>query len=127
MTHVSHPIIQRIAIIKSWNSTWFSNDKKKYRDALYVDYLIRTFLEKKLKGYMVDRIIIDRKKDEIIVRLGTSRPGFILGKEGDGIKKLVASVRKYLKQKKVAYVIYYILKYQKLNILKQVQRSLQSK
>jgi small subunit ribosomal protein S3 len=97
MTHTVHPYSHRLGILRDWKSRWFS-PKGKYAEFLKGDILIRKFLEKKLKGFFVADIEIERSEKALRVIISTSRPGMIIGRAGDGATKLREDVQKLLKK-----------------------------
>ncbi|MDD9868160.1 MAG: 30S ribosomal protein S3 [Candidatus Campbellbacteria bacterium] len=103
MTHNVHPYIHRLGIIKDWKSSWFINDAKKYREALRCDHVIRKFLEKRLKGMLVDDVFIEHKRKAIAITIKTARPGLLIGKSGAGIETLKKEIEKVVKKAKVEY------------------------
>jgi len=88
MSHVVHPYSHRLGIIRDWKSRWFGTDKKKYRDFLKADLIIRENLTEKLRGFYVSSIEMERSEKTLRVIIKTSRPGMIIGKSGDGAVKL---------------------------------------
>lgn len=88
MTHIAHPYIQRVGIVRDWKSRWFSADPKRYREYLRTDKAVRTFLEKRLRGMYVAEIDIERGDKLVRVILRTSRPGMVIGRSGEGAVKL---------------------------------------
>ena len=100
MSKIVHPYAHRLVTLRGWRSRWFATGQK-YRDFLKNDILIREFLEKKLKGKYVSSIEFERdqKSTKIIIR--TSRPGFIIGKSGDGTAILTKAVIKEMKRKNI--------------------------
>lgn len=65
------------------------------------DVVIRRYLEKKLKGFFIADIEIERSQKALRIVLSTSRPGMIIGRAGDGSQKLLADVKKLLEKKKL--------------------------
>lgn len=100
MTHTVHPYSHRLGTLRDWKSRWFS-PKGKYQAALKGDVLMREYLEKKLKGFFVADIEIERSEKAIRVILSTSRPGMIIGRQGDGAEKLRAELKKLLDKHKL--------------------------
>ena len=96
MSHKVHPIGYRLGINVNWNSRWF--DAKEYPQKLSQDIAIREFLTKKLRGAGVERIEIERTKNQISVIIHSSRPGIIIGRAGVGAeglnKDIVRVIRK---------------------------------
>jgi len=86
MTHRVHPKVFRIKGIEDWSSQWFS--RKKYRDFLEQDYIIREFIKKQLKSAAVDEVIVKRSANSIQIVIKAGRPGIIIGRGGTGIQDL---------------------------------------
>lgn len=86
MSKVVHPYAHRLVTLRDWKSRWFSD--KKYKDLLASDVVIREFLAKKLRGFYVSRVEIERDVKFTKVMVYTSRPGMIIGRGGDGATKL---------------------------------------
>lgn len=100
MTHTVHPYSHRLGILRDWKSRWFS-PKGKYKYALRGDILIREYLEKKLKGYFVSLIEIERSEKAIRVIISSSRPGMIIGRQGDGAEVLRKEIKALLEKHKL--------------------------
>ena len=100
MSHTVHPYSHRLGILRDWKSRWFST-KDKYKKNLRGDVLIRGYLEKKLKGFFVADIEIERGEKMLRVIVSTSRPGMIIGRQGDGADKLRADIKKLLIKEKL--------------------------
>ena len=101
MTHVAHPYVQRIGIVRDWRSRWFSANPKLYREYLRADTSVRKFLEKRLKGMYVAGTDIEIGNKVIRVIIRTSRPGLIIGRSGEGAQKLRKEVTQILKTLKL--------------------------
>ncbi len=87
MSHTVHPYSHRLGIIRDWKSRWFGA-KNKYKEYLRGDLVVREFLEKKLRGLYVSVIEIERNEKMIRIIVETSRPGMIIGRQGEGAGKL---------------------------------------
>ena len=87
MTHVVHPYSHRLGIIRDWKSRWFGT-KSSYVDSLKGDIVIRDFLKKRMRGYFVGNVDIEREEKAIRVIIETSRPGMVIGRKGEGSTKL---------------------------------------
>ncbi len=88
-----HPNVFRIGVIRGWDGVWFAN-KKNFKDLLSEDVGIRAFLRKRLKDALVDRIEIERSRQEIRLILHSAKPGIIIGRGGSGIEDLTKVLRK---------------------------------
>src|SRR3989338_5726458 len=97
MTHRVHPYSHRLGVLRDWKSRWFAA-KGKYKTHLKGDVLIREYLEKKLHGFYVADIEIERSAKALRVIVSTSRPGMIIGRQGDGTETLRNSIRKLLEK-----------------------------
>lgn len=93
-----NPVNFRTGVLYGWKSKWFN--KRKYREYLREDILLREKLTELLKEAGVEKIEIDRSGEQVILSIHSSRPGVIIGRQGDGIEKLKEQVSKILKGKK---------------------------
>ena len=100
MTHTVHPYSHRLGILRDWKSRWFS-PKATYKTYLRGDVLIREYLEKKLKGFFIADIEIERSAKALRVILSSSRPGMIIGRQGDGAEALRQELKKLLEKHKL--------------------------
>ena len=100
MSHVVHPYSHRLGIIKDWKSRWFGA-RGKYREYLRGDILIREFLAKKLRGFYVSLVEIERSEKTWRIIIKTSRPGMIIGRSGEGSVKLKNDILELLRKSKI--------------------------
>jgi small subunit ribosomal protein S3 len=82
-----------LIILRDWKSRWFA-DPKKYVAYLKGDVLIREYLTKKLRGNYVSTIEIERSRKATRFIIKTSRPGLIIGRNGEGATKLKEDILK---------------------------------
>ncbi|MFA5936432.1 MAG: 30S ribosomal protein S3 [Candidatus Paceibacterota bacterium] len=101
MSKIVHPYAHRLIILRDWKSRWFA-DPKKYCDYLKGDVLIREYLEKKLRTMYVSSIEIDRNQKTTRFIIKTSRPGLIIGRNGEGATKLKEDILKKISKLKLA-------------------------
>lgn len=87
MGHKSHPYIQRVGLIKTWQSRWYAN-KKEFAGLLHEDIKIRKYIKKTLIGAAVSCVEIERAGGRIRVIIHTARPGIIIGRKGADIDRL---------------------------------------
>jgi small subunit ribosomal protein S3 len=97
MSKTVHPYAHRLVILRDWKSRWFA-DSHKYRDYLRGDVLLREYLEKKLRGMYISSIEIERSRKATRLILKTSRPGLIIGRNGEGATKLKSDVLKKIEK-----------------------------
>jgi small subunit ribosomal protein S3 len=100
MSKVVHPYAHRLVTLRDWKSRWFAD--KKYKDLLKSDVVIREFLAKKLRGFYVSRIEIERNVKVTKVIVHTSRPGMIIGRSGEGAAKLKSDLVSAMNKHKIA-------------------------
>ena len=97
MSHSVHPYAHRLGLIRDWQSRWFG-PRGAYREYLRGDILIREFLAKRLRGLSVDRVEIERGANFYRVIIKTSRPGLVIGRNGEGAAKLKDEVLALLRK-----------------------------
>ncbi len=99
MSKIVHPYAHRLVILRDWKSRWFAD--KKYKNLLESDVVIREFLEKKLRGFYLSRIEIERNVKSTKVMVYTSRPGMIIGRSGEGATKLKNELMSKMRKRKL--------------------------
>jgi small subunit ribosomal protein S3 len=82
-----NPIGLRLGINRTWDSRWYA-DSRNYGRLMSDDMQIRTYLEKKLSGAGISKIVIERPAKKPRVTLYSARPGLIIGKKGADIEVL---------------------------------------
>lgn len=97
MSHIVHPYSHRLGITRDWKSRWFGTHKK-YRSFLKCDISLREFLAEKLRGFYVSGIETERSEKILKIIIETSRPGMIIGRNGEGAIKLKNEIIKLLKK-----------------------------
>ncbi len=87
-----NPIAFRTGVTRGWGSRWYAS-KKDFPELLVEDRKIRDFITKhpKKTDYRkagIDRIEIERTRDEVRVMIFVARPGLIIGKKGTEVEVL---------------------------------------
>ena len=86
-----NPVGFRTAIMIPHKSRWYAS-KKEFSGLLLEDFKIRNFIKKHpKKNYAqagIDRIEIERTRDEVKIVLYVARPGLIIGKKGQDVEIL---------------------------------------
>jgi len=100
MSKIVHPYAHRLIILRDWKSRWFA-DPKKYVAYLKGDVLIRQYLEKKLRGMYISSIEIERSRKATRFIIKTSRPGLLIGRNGEGATKLKEEILKKMDKLKL--------------------------
>ena len=86
-----NPISNRLGIIKGWDSNWYGGIN--YASKLVEDTKIREYLNARLAKASLSKIIIERTLKLITVTVNTARPGIIIGKGGEALKKTATKAR----------------------------------
>ena len=81
-----NPIAFRTGVTRGWGSRWYAS-KKEFAGLLVEDRKLRNFILKHPKKTQyrnagIDRIEIERTRDEVRVMMYVARPGLIIGKKG---------------------------------------------
>src|SRR3989344_8013783 len=100
MSHVVHPYSHRLGILRDWKSRWFAFGDK-YKEMLKGDVLLRGYLIKRLRGYYVSEINIERSPKLLRVVVKTSRPGMVIGRSGEGSTKLRLDIIAFFRRAKL--------------------------
>ncbi len=86
MGQKTHPIGFRVGVNKDWKSRWFFG--MKFAEPLKVDVNIRKYLRSEFKDAWISRIEVERTVETIRVIIETARPGMVIGKGGEEVKKI---------------------------------------
>lgn len=92
MSHRVHPKAYRLRETSDWDSQW--RFKKSIPQYLKEDFVIREFLEEKLKDSGVQNIEIERFPGKVNIIINTAKPGFIIGRGGKGAEELKKGLEK---------------------------------
>lgn len=87
-----NPIGFRTGIMIGWKSRWYAS-KQEFSNLLIEDFKIRDFIKNhptktQYRSAGIDRIEIERTRDEVKVILFVARPGLIIGKRGQEVELL---------------------------------------
>ena len=88
-----NPVSYRTGVMLGWKSRWFAS-KQDFADLLVEDQKIRNFVKHKKDGQgrvkypAIDKIEIERTRDEVKVVLHSARPGIIIGRKGQEVELL---------------------------------------
>src|SRR5271167_610321 len=90
-----NPIGFRLAVNRDWASKWYANSKH-FATTLNEDIKVRDYLRKKLAHASVGKITIERPAKNARITIHSARPGVVIGKKGEDIETLRASLRKMM-------------------------------
>jgi len=97
MGQKTNPIGARLGIIRGWESNWYGN-KKDYAGKLIEDNKIRNYLNARINNRNnkggISKIVIERTLNKLIVTVHTSKPGYIIGKEGREVDSIKEELKK---------------------------------
>ncbi len=117
-----HPVGMRLGINESWHGRWFAEGAQ-YRQQLHQDLAVRSLLEgvhskggapyteavRKLRTEMpegvlknragVSRIEIERFPGKIRIAIHTAKPGVLIGRKGESVKKIRAALETLIGKK----------------------------
>lgn len=87
-----NPIGFRTGIVMGWKSRWYAS-KKEFAELLVEDQKIRNFIKNHptkpaYREAGIDRIEIERTRDEVRLHVFVAKPGLIIGKKGTEIEVL---------------------------------------
>lgn len=87
-----NPIGFRTGVMIGWKSRWFAS-KQEFANLLVEDAKIRNFIKNhpqrtQYRNAGIDRIEIERTRDEVKVIMHVARPGLIIGKKGQEVELL---------------------------------------
>ena len=85
----------RVGVIKDWDSRWYAKNKL-VGDLLVEDKKIRDYLKKTLYSAGIPKIEIERDNAKVRIYLHCARPGVVIGKGGEEIKKIEAKLVKMI-------------------------------
>lgn len=94
-----HPIGFRLKINRDWDARWFAKGTR-YSELLAEDFAIRRYIKKEGEKAGVSRIEIERYPNQLQVTIHTARPGILIGRKGEAVKKIRTGLEE-LTQKKV--------------------------
>lgn len=82
-----HPVGMRLKINRDWSARWYAEGER-YTELLQEDFEIRRFIEKELDRAGVSEVEIERYPNQVQVTIFTARPGIVIGRKGESVKKL---------------------------------------
>jgi len=83
-----NPIGFRLGIVHDWESKWFAEKDRQYREQLHEDLDIRELIHRELPRAGISRIEIQRAVNRVDVTIHTAKPGVVIGKQGANVERL---------------------------------------
>jgi small subunit ribosomal protein S3 len=87
-----HPNGFRLKVIRDWNARWFAEGRK-YSELLREDFAVRSLVHKEMPQASISKIEIERFPNQVQVIVWTAKPGVVIGRKGESVKKLRNSLR----------------------------------
>jgi small subunit ribosomal protein S3 len=94
MGQKTHPIGFRVGVNKDWKSRWFFG--KKFSKPLEEDINIRKYLNSEFKEAWIANIEVERTAETVRVIIETARPGMVIGKGGEEVKRIRSKLNEML-------------------------------
>jgi small subunit ribosomal protein S3 len=82
-----HPIGFRLGINQPWAGRWFAEGAE-YSTQLHQDIIIRKMVQKEAEKAGISKIEIERFPGKVKVAINTAKPGILIGRKGDSVKKI---------------------------------------
>lgn len=86
MGQKTHPIGNRLGIIRGWESNWFGGREMPVK--IHEDERIRDYLRARIAKGGIAQIVIERTLNRITITIHTSRPGIVIGKQGGEVDRI---------------------------------------
>jgi small subunit ribosomal protein S3 len=93
-----HPTGFRLKINKTWVGRWYAEGEN-YVNQLHQDFAIRELIQKEAQRAGVSRIEVERFPGKVKVTVHTAKPGILIGRKGENVKKLRASLEELVGKK----------------------------
>ena len=85
----------RVGVIYDWSARWYA-DKKSFANYIVEDFKLREMLKEKYYAAGISRIDIDRTQNQVTIRIFTSKPGVIIGRNAATIDQLRKDITEFL-------------------------------
>jgi small subunit ribosomal protein S3 len=82
-----NPIGFRLKITRDWDARWYA-EKGRYTELLQEDFAIRRYINREADRAGISRLEIERYPNQLLVTIHTARPGILIGRKGEAVKKM---------------------------------------
>ena len=93
-----HPIGFRLGINKTWEGRWFAEGKD-YVNQLHQDFALRDLVRNEAPRAGVSRVDIERFPGKVKIIVHTAKPGVLIGRKGENVKKMRVSLEEMVGKK----------------------------
>jgi small subunit ribosomal protein S3 len=93
-----HPIGFRLKINKTWEGRWYAEGED-YVNQLHQDFALRDLVRNEAPKAGVSRIEIERFPGKVKIVVHTAKPGILIGRKGENVKKIRTSLESVVGKK----------------------------
>jgi small subunit ribosomal protein S3 len=93
-----HPIGFRLGVNKTWEGRWYAEGKD-YVTQLHQDFALRELVRNEAPRAGVSRVDIERFPGKVKVIVHTAKPGVLIGRKGENVKKMRTSLEEMVGKK----------------------------
>jgi len=93
-----HPIGFRLGVHQPWEGSWFA-DGAEYTDQLHQDFAIRKLIFASADKAGIAKVEIERYPGKVKVIVHTAKPGILIGRKGETVKKVRTDLEALTKKK----------------------------
>ncbi len=93
-----HPIGFRLGVHQPWEGRWYAEGTE-YADQLHMDFEIRKLIFKLAEKAGVAKVEIERFPGKVKVIVHTAKPGILIGRKGEAVKKIRQDLEALTKKK----------------------------
>jgi small subunit ribosomal protein S3 len=93
-----HPIGFRLKINKTWEGRWYAEGGD-YVQNLHQDFALRELVRNEASKAGVSRIDIERFPGKVKIVVNTAKPGILIGRKGENVKKIRQSLESIVGKK----------------------------
>lgn len=93
-----HPIGFRLKINKTWEGRWYAEGEE-YVEQLHQDIALRKVVREEAPRAGVSRIEIERFPGKVKIFVHTAKPGILIGRKGENVKRLRAKLESLVGKK----------------------------
>jgi small subunit ribosomal protein S3 len=93
-----HPIGFRLKINKTWEGRWYAEGRD-YVNQLHQDFALRQLVRNESPRAGVSLVEIERFPGKVKVVVHTAKPGILIGRKGDNVKKVRQSLEELVGKK----------------------------
>jgi small subunit ribosomal protein S3 len=93
-----NPIGFRLNINKTWEGRWYAEGQN-YVNQLHQDFALRDLVRKEANRAGVSRIEVERFPGKVKVIVHTAKPGILIGRKGENVKKIRQSLESLVGKK----------------------------